>query len=260
MAGPIVQGGVIVKSPQEVALMRKAGRILAEILVVLRDHALPGVTTGDLNKIAHDEMKKRGVVPSFLGYHGYPGVLCTSVNEEIVHGIPRPDRYLLEGEIVSLDCGALVDGFYGDSARTVAVGVVSEAAQRLLAATKQSLEAGIEMCRAGMRLRDLSGAVEAVIVAEGFSAVRDFVGHGIGRRLHEDPQVPNYVMTGGASGYLFREGLVLAIEPMVNAGGFETETLADGWTVVTKDRSLSAHFEHTVAVTSEGPQIMTLPG
>ena len=258
--------GVELKSRNEIARMRRAGVLVGNTLELVASAVRPGVSTGDLNEIAAKSIRDGAGKAAFLGYRhpsgGKPftGVLCISVNEEIVHGIPRPDRYLVEGDIVSLDCGALVDGFYGDSARTVAVGVVSEAAQRLLAATKQSLEAGIEMCRAGMRLRDLSGAVEAVIVAEGFSAVRDFVGHGIGRRLHEDPQVPNYVMTGGASGYLFREGLVLAIEPMVNAGGFETETLADGWTVVTKDRSLSAHFEHTVAVTSEGPQIMTLPG
>lgn len=240
--------------------------LVGNTLELVASAVRPGVSTGELNEIAAKSIRDGAGKAAFLGYRhpsgGKPftGVLCISLNEEIVHGIPRRDRYLVEGDIVSLDCGALVDGFYGDSARTVAVGVVSEAAQRLLEATKRSLEAGIEMCRAGQRLRDLSGAVEAVIVAEGFSAVRDFVGHGIGRRLHEDPQVPNYVMTGGASGYLFREGLVLAIEPMVNAGGWETETLSDGWTVVTKDRSLSAHFEHTVAVTSEGPQIMTLPG
>lgn len=246
--------------------MRKAGVLVGNTLELVASAVRAGVSTGDLNEIAAKSIRDGAGKAAFLGYRhpsgGKPftGVLCISVNEEIVHGIPRPDRYLMEGDIVSLDCGALVDGFYGDSARTVAVGAVSESAQRLLSATKRSLEAGIEMCRAGMRLRDLSGAVESVIVGEGFSTVRDFVGHGIGRRLHEDPQVPNYVMTGGASGYLFREGLVLAIEPMVNAGGWETETLSDGWTVVTKDRSLSAHFEHTVAVTSEGPQIMTLPG
>lgn len=246
--------------------MRKAGVLVGNTLELVSSAVRAGVSTGDLNEIAAKSIRDGAGKAAFLGYRhpsgGKPftGVLCISVNEEIVHGIPRPDRYLMEGDIVSLDCGALVDGFYGDSARTVAVGAVSESAQRLLSATKRSLEAGIEMCRAGMRLRDLSGAVESVIVGEGFSTVRDFVGHGIGRQLHEDPQVPNYVMTGGASGYLFREGLVLAIEPMVNAGSCETETLLDGWTVVTKDRSLSAHFEHTVAVTSEGPQIMTLPG
>ncbi len=246
--------------------MRKAGALVGNTLELVALAVRPGVSTGDLNEIAAKSIRDGGGKAAFLGYRhpsgGKPftGVLCISVNEEIVHGIPRADRYLSEGDIVSLDCGALVDGFYGDSARTVGVGAVSVSAQRLLEATKRSLEAGIEMCRAGHRLRDLSGAVEAVILSEGFSAVRDFVGHGIGRRLHEDPQVPNYVMTGGASGYLFREGLVLAIEPMVNAGSCETETLADGWTVVTKDRSLSAHFEHTVAVTAEGPQIMTLPG
>ncbi len=246
--------------------MRKAGVLVGNTLELVAAAVRAGVSTGDLNEIAAKSIRDGSGKAAFLGYRhpsgGKPfsGVLCISVNEEIVHGIPRMDRYLAEGDIVSLDCGALVDGFYGDSARTVAVGVVSESAQRLLGATQRSLDAGIEMCRSGQRLRDLSGAVESVILGEGFSVVRDFVGHGIGRRLHEDPQVPNYVMTGGASGYLFREGLVLAIEPMVNAGGWETETLSDGWTVVTKDRSLSAHFEHTVAVTSEGPQIMTLPG
>jgi methionyl aminopeptidase len=258
--------GVELKSRNEIARMRKAGALVGNTLELVAAAVRPGVSTGDLNEIAAKSIRDGSGKAAFLGYRhpsgGKPfsGVLCISVNEEIVHGIPRMDRYLSEGDIVSLDCGALVDGFYGDSARTVAVGVVLSSAQRLLAATKRSLAAGIEMCRAGHRLRDLSGAVEAVILAEGFSAVRDFVGHGIGRRLHEDPQVPNYATTGGASGYLFREGLVLAIEPMVNAGGCETETLSDGWTVVTKDRSYSAHFEHTVAVTSEGPQIMTLPG
>ena len=243
--------------------MRKAGVLVGNTLELVAAAVRPGVSTGDLNEIAAKSIRDGAGKAAFLGYRhpsgGKPftGVLCISVNEEIVHGIPRPDRYLLEGEIVSLDCGALVDGFYGDSARTVAVGVVSEAAQRLLAATKQSLEAGIEMCRAGMRLRDLSGAVEAVIVAEGFSAVRDFVGHGIGRRLHEDPQVPNYVMTGGASGYLFREGLVLAIEPMVTAGGHAVRIAPDGWSIFTQDGSLAAHFEFTVAVTDDGPRILT---
>lgn len=258
--------GVELKSRNEIARMRKAGVLVGNTLSLVSAAVRPGISTGDLNEIAAKSIRDGGGKAAFLGYRhpsgGKPfsGVLCISVNEEIVHGIPRSDRYLQEGDIVSLDCGALVDGFYGDSAVTVAVGQVSEASERLLSATRRSLEAGIETCRAGMRLRDLSAAVEAVIVGEGFAAVRDFVGHGIGRRLHEDPQVPNYVMTGGASGYLFREGLVLAIEPMVNAGGAATETLADGWTVVTKDRSRSAHFEHTVAVTSEGPQIMTLPG
>ncbi len=255
MAGPMVQGGVIVKSPQEVALMRKAGRILAEILVVLRDHALPGVTTGDLNKIAHDEMKKRGVVPSFLGYHGYPGVLCTSVNEEIVHGIPGK-KVLKEGDIIGLDCGVIYEGWQADSAITVGVGAVSAEATKLMDVTRASMEAGIAAARGGARLSDIGHAVQVVAEAAGFGVVREYVGHGIGQKLHEEPQVPNFGQPG--RGMVLKPGLCLAIEPMVNAGGWQTKVGGDNWTVYTADKSLSAHFEHTIVITEGAPEILTV--
>lgn len=255
MAGPMVGGGVIVKSPHEIALMRKAGRILAEILVVLRASALPGVTTGDLNRIAHDEMKKRGVVPSFLGYHGYPGVLCTSVNDEIVHGIPGK-KVLKDGDIIGLDCGIIYEGWQADSAITVPVGKVTEQATRLMEVTKASMEAGIAAARGGARLSDIGHAVQTVAEAAGYGVVREYVGHGIGQKLHEEPQVPNFGQPG--RGMVLKPGLCLAIEPMVNAGGWQTRVGSDNWTVYTADKSLSAHFEHTIVITEGAPEILTV--
>jgi methionyl aminopeptidase len=217
----------------------------------------PGVTTAELDGLARERARAAGAVPAFLGYHGFPAALCISVNDEVVHGIPSEQRVLREGDVVGLDFGVVLDGWYGDSARTVPVGRVSPEAARLLEVTEGALAHAIEAARPGGRLGDLGAAVQAFVEPRGFSVVRDFVGHGIGRQLHEPPAIPN-VGTAG-SGPVLRAGMVLAIEPMVNAGGHEVATLDDGWTAVTHDGSLSAHFEHTIAVTEEGPEILTLP-
>ena len=244
------------KSAKELGLMREAGAIVAATLEVLSQAAQPGVTTLELDKIAADQLKKKGAKPAFLGYHGFPGCLCVSINKEVVHGIPSAKRKLAEGDIVGLDFGCIVGGFYGDSARTVAVGKIPASTQKLLEVTRESLMMGIDQMKPGNRLGDVSSAVQKHVEANGFSVVRDFVGHGIGRALHEDPPVPNFGKPG--TGMRLQPGLVLAIEPMVNAGGPEVETLSDGWTAVTKDGSLSAHFEHTIAVTENGPEILTV--
>lgn len=246
---------IIAKSPAEIEVMREAGRITARALDAVSSAVRPGITTADLDAIAEDVIVKAGARPAFKGYHGFPATLCTSVNDEVVHGIPG-DRVLREGEIVSVDCGAIVDGYYGDSARTFPVGQVSDEATRLLDVTRRSLEAGIARCRPGMRLYDVSAAVQEVAEAAGFSVVREYVGHGIGRSMHEDPQVPNYGKTG--TGPTLRTGMVLAIEPMINAGAADVRSLDDGWTVITVDGAMSAHFEHTVAVTENGPLVLTV--
>lgn len=243
------------KSAKELSFMRQAGAIVAGTLKILAEAAKPGVTTLELDKIAADELAKKKAKPAFLGYHGFPGSLCVSINKEVVHGIPSPKRKLAEGDIVGLDFGCVVGGFYADSAVTVAVGKITPAAQKLMDVTRESLGMGIDAMRAGNRLGDVSSAVQKHVEANGFSIVRDFVGHGIGRALHEDPPVPNFGKAG--TGMRLQPGLVLAIEPMVNAGGAAVETLSDGWTAVTKDGSLSAHFEHTVLVTEDGPEILT---
>lgn len=235
--------------------MREAGRITAKALRVVASAVRPGATTGDLDRLAEEAIRAEGAVPAFKGYHGFPGTLCTSLNDEVVHGIPGA-RVLREGEIVSVDCGAIVDGYYGDSAMTFPVGEVSEEAKRLMVATRESLEAGIARCVPGMRLYDISAAVQDVAERAGFSVVREYVGHGIGRSMHEDPQVPNYGKAG--TGPTLKPGMVLAIEPMINAGRADVRSLDDGWTVVTADGSLSAHFEHTVAITADGPRVLTL--
>jgi methionyl aminopeptidase len=235
--------------------MRKAGRILAEILAMLREKTAPGITTGDLNRLAHEEMTKRRVKPSFLGYHGYPGVLCASVNNEIVHGIPGK-KVLKEGDIIGLDCGVIYEGWQADSAITIPVGKVSELAQRLMNITRESMEAGIAAARGGAHISDIGHAVQTVAEAAGFSVVREYVGHGIGQKLHEEPQVPNFGQPG--RGMLLRPGLCLAIEPMVNVGGWQTRVGADNWTVFTADNSLSAHFEHTIVITDGAPEILTV--
>ncbi|MDP2299477.1 MAG: type I methionyl aminopeptidase [Actinomycetota bacterium] len=246
---------IVFKSAEELAIMREAGRITAAALRHVGEAVRPGVTTRELDQRAEAVIREAGALPAFKGYHGFPATLCTSVDGEVVHGIPG-DRVLLEGQIVSVDCGAIVDGYYGDSAMTFAVGVVSPEARALMDATRESLAAGIARCIPGMRLHDISSAVQTVAEGAGFSVVREYVGHGIGRSMHEDPQVPNYGRAG--TGPTLKAGMVLAIEPMINAGRADVRSLDDGWTVVTEDGSLSAHFEHTVAVTDAGPMILTL--
>jgi methionyl aminopeptidase len=248
---------IVLKTPDEIARMRAPCLLVHEILEELARAAQPGVTTAELDGLALSRTRERGAAPAFLGYHGFPASLCISVNDEVVHGIPSPRRVLREGDIVGLDYGVLLGGYYGDSARTVAVGRPAPAAQRLLEAGRDALAAAVAAARPGGHIGDIGAAVAAIVEARGYSVVREFVGHGIGRRLHEPPQVPNFGKP--RTGELIRPGMVLAIEPMVNAGAPEVEILDDGWTAVTADGSLSAHFEHTVAVTEKGPEILTLP-
>lgn len=235
--------------------MREAGRVTARALRAVGEAVRPGVTTAELDDVAVAVIEAAGAKPAFLGYQGFPATICASRNCEVVHGIPGKVR-LVEGDIISIDMGAIVDGYFGDSARTFAVGHVSKEASRLMDVTKASLEAGIERCRAGGRLYDIGAAVQAVAEQAGFSVVREYVGHGIGRAMHEEPQVPNYGTAGKGPALL--AGMVLAIEPMINAGTASVRQLQDGWTVVTADGALSAHFEHTVAITEDGPMILTL--
>ncbi len=243
------------KTPDQVEIMRRAGRIVAEVLQALREAVRPGVTTLELDELARQAMVSRGAKPAFKGYRGFPAHLCTSVNEEVVHGIPSKRR-LAAGDIVGLDFGAVVDGYYADAAITVPVDRISRQAQRLIEVTQQALARGIAVARPGHRLTDISHAVQREVESHGCSVVREFVGHGIGAQLHEPPQIPNY----GEPGYgpELKPGMVLAIEPMVNLGRPEVRILADGWTAVTRDGSLSAHFEHTVAVTRDEPEMLTL--
>jgi len=242
------------KSWAELQKMHRACRIVIDALQELADAAAPGMTTKELDTIARERIKKEGAKPAFLGYRGYPATLCISLNEEVVHGIPGK-RKIKDGDIVSLDLGCVVDGFYGDSARTIAVGKVSTAAERLIKVTEESLHAGIASCHVGKRVGDIGHAVQQHAEANGYSVVREFVGHGIGTSLHEEPNVPNYGPPGRRERLV--PGMCLAIEPMVNLGGPEVRLLADGWTVVTVDGSLSAQFEHTVVVTRRGCEIMT---
>lgn len=246
---------MLLKSPAEIEVMREAGRITASVLRVVGEAVAPGRTTRELDEIAAEHIRKEGGKPAFLGYRGFPATLCVSVNDEVVHGIPGKRR-LREGDIVSVDCGVIVDGYYGDAAMTFPVGQVSDEARRLMDVTREALEAAIARCRPGMRLGDVGNAVQTVVERAGFSVVREYVGHGIGRSMHEEPQVPNFGRAG--TGMTLKPGAVLAIEPMVNAGGYAVRSLDDGWTVVTADGSLSAHFEHTVAITEDGPSILTL--
>lgn len=243
------------KSGKELGAMREAGVIVAATLQILGEAAKAGVTTAELDAIAASELKKKGAKPAFLNYHGFPGVLCVSVNSEVVHGIPSAKRKLKDGDLCSLDFGAIIRGYYADAAVTVPVGKASPEALRLLDVTRQSLEKGIEAAKPGARLGDVSAAVQKHAEGEGFSVVREFVGHGIGRALHEDPPVPNYGKAG--TGMRLSPGLCLAIEPMINAGTHEVKTLEDGWTAVTKDGKLSAHFEHTLVVTEDGNEVLT---
>ena len=244
------------KSWNEMQAMARANRIVVDALDALEAAAVPGTTTREMDRIAREHIERAGARPAFLGYRGYPATLCISVNEEVVHGIPGP-RKLREGDIVGLDLGCVVDGFFGDSARTVAVGRVSEEAARLMRVTRDALFAGIDACHPGKRVGDIGHAVQAHAESHGYSVVREFVGHGIGTSLHEEPQVPNYGPPGRRERLV--AGMCLAIEPMVNVGGAEVEVLADGWTAVTRDRSLSAHFELSVAVTPFGPWILSEP-
>ena len=237
-------------------MIERAGRVVALTIAFLREQVKPGVTTADLDRLAEEFITGEGAIPAFKGYRGYPATLCTSVNEEVVHGIPSARRRLEEGDIIGIDVGAIVEGFYGDAAVTLPVGRISDEAARLIRVTEAALAAGLAQVRVGNRLSDISHAVQTVAEDAGYSVVTDFVGHGIGRNLHEDPQVPNFGKPG--EGPRLKEGLVLAIEPMVNIGGHEVEVLSDRWTVVTRDKSLSAHFEHTIAITPDGPKILTL--
>jgi methionyl aminopeptidase len=245
---------VILKLPDEIERLRTSNGIVAEILTELRERVKPGVTTRELDRLSEALSRKSRVIPAFKGYRGYPFALCTSVNGEVVHGMPS-DLPLVSGDILSLDFGVIYKGYYGDAAITVPVGTVSATAQRLMQVTEEGLYDGIEQALAGNRLGDVSAAVQRRVEAAGFSVVRDFVGHGIGRSMHEDPQIPNYGVRG--RGIQLRPGMVLAIEPMVNEGSYRVKILPDGWTVVTEDGSLSAHFEHSVAITENGPEILS---
>jgi methionyl aminopeptidase len=248
---------IVCKSPAEIAKMRVANELVADILDELRQMVAPGVTTADLDAHAERAARAAGAEPAFKGYRGYPASLCASINHEVVHGIPSAARVLEEGDIISLDMGVKLDGFFGDSAITVPVGRVEAKVETLLRVTQESLWRAIAEVKAGARVSDLGNAVQQWVEAHGFSVVREFVGHGVGRSLHEEPQVPNYGPRG--RGPRLSEGMVLAIEPMVNMGRAAVKVLADGWTAVTKDGSLSAHFEHTVAVTADGADILTRP-
>jgi methionyl aminopeptidase len=245
---------IILKSRDEIERMRKSNRIAAEVMTHLSEIIRPGITTGELDRVAEALIRNRGASPAFKGYQGYQHALCVSVNEEVVHGIPGK-RELRSGDIVGIDCGILLDEFYGDHAWSFPVGEVSPAAKKLLAATQEALTKGIETATAKNRLYDISAAIQGVAEKAGFSVVRDYVGHGIGKSLHEDPQIPNFGEAG--TGMKLRPGLVIALEPMLNEGGYEVEVMSDGWTVVTKDRKLSAHMEHTIAVTETGPEILS---
>jgi methionyl aminopeptidase len=247
---------IVCKSQSEIDKMRRSGHIVRHVLDELRNLVAPGVSTMDLEKLAERRITESGAKPAFKGYYGYPCVLCTSINDEIVHGIPSAKRVLKSGDIVSIDCGVVLDGYYGDAAITVAVGdSVSPERKRLMEVTEQSLYKAIEQVKIGNTISDIGGAVQEFVEAHGFSVVREFVGHGIGTKLHEEPQVPNFRSRG--ADMRLREGMVLAIEPMVNCGGPEAKVLEDKWTAVTLDGSSSAHFEHCVAVTRNGPLILT---
>jgi methionyl aminopeptidase len=249
-------GMVTLKSKRELNIMKSAGRIVAEVLELLRLHCLPGVTTGDLDRMAEEEARKQKALPAFKGYRGFPCSLCASINHEVVHGIPG-SRPLKEGDIVGLDFGVVYEGYYGDAAITVPVGSIPGEVQDLLRVTEESLYLGIQQARIGNHLTDISRAIQMHAESHGYSIVKELGGHGIGRRMHEEPMVFNYVSSG--RGIRLQAGLVLALEPMVNLGSDQVRTLADGWTVVTADGKPSAHFEHTIAVTDAGPEILTRP-
>lgn len=246
---------IYLKSNNEIDLMRKSGRIVAEALARIEEVIKPGITTRELDRIAEEYIRSCGAQPSFKGYHGFPATLCTSVNEQVVHGIPG-EVVLREGDIVSVDCGAYINGFHGDAARTFAVGTISAEAQKLIDVTRESFFEGVKYAVVGNRMGDISHAIQAYVESNGFSVVRDYVGHGIGKEMHEEPPVPNYGKAG--RGLKLAKGMALAIEPMVNIGTYAVKELSDGWTVVTYDGKMSAHYENTIVILENGPEILTI--
>ncbi len=245
---------IILKSKKEIELMREAGKIVAETHEIIKAAITPGISTIELDKIAENNIRKYNAIPSFKGYGGFPGSICASINEEVVHGIPS-NKILKEGDIISIDVGAYYKGYHSDAAKTHGVGMISEEDRKLIEVTKESFYEGIKFAKLGYRLSDISHSIQAHVEKQGFSVVRDLVGHGVGTELHEDPQIPNYGPPG--KGPRLQEGMVLAIEPMINAGRYHVKTLADGWTIVTLDGKKSAHYEHTIAITEDEPLILT---
>jgi methionyl aminopeptidase len=246
---------IIIKNDQEIEYMRSAGKVVSNTLARLEEVIRPGITTAEVDRIAEEMILRSGAKPSFKGYHGFPASICASVNNEVVHGIPG-NRVLQDGDIISIDCGAILNGYHGDAARTIAVGNISAEAAKLIKVTEESFFEGIKKAVIGNRLTDISHAIQCYVEGFGFSVVKDYVGHGIGRNMHEDPEVPNYGPSG--RGTKLVRGMTLAIEPMVNMGKFHVRSLQDGWTVVTADNSLSAHYENTIAILDNGPEILTL--
>lgn len=247
---------ITIKSNKEILMMEKAGKAVAEVLEIVGSTIAPGMTTLDIDKIVEEEIRKRNMIPAFKGYNGFPGSACVSINEEVVHGIPSDKKVICDKDIVSVDIGTIYKGYYGDAARTFSVGMVSKEAERLIEITKDSFYAGLKYCKVGYRLSDISHAIQKCIEDNNCFVVKDFVGHGIGKHMHEEPQIPNYGNPG--RGIRLAAGMVFAIEPMVNLGTEEVEVLLDNWTVVTADGSLSAHYEHTVVVTDDEPIILTI--
>jgi methionyl aminopeptidase len=247
---------IIIKSQREIDIMRKANYIVAETHAFLAEQIAPGIKTSEIDRLGEEFIKSKGAIPSFKGYNGYPASICVSINEEVVHGIPNNNRYIEEGDIVSLDIGTIYEGFNGDAARTIGVGKITEEAAALINVTKQAFYKGFEKAIDGNRLSDISNAVQEYAEGFSYSIVRDYVGHGIGRKMHEDPQIPNFGPPG--RGPRLKIGMTLAIEPMINIGTYKVKTLADGWTVVTRDGSLSAHHENTIAITKDGPIILSI--
>lgn len=245
-----------IKSQSEIEKMRKAGELVARTHLLLEKNIKVGISTFELDQLAENFIRENGATPSFKGYHGYPGSICASINDEVVHGIPSKDIFLEEGDIISVDIGAYLDGYHGDAARTHVVGVVSDGAKKLIEVTKQSFYEGLKFVKPGNHLHDVSSAIQKYVEANGFSVVRDLVGHGIGSEMHEEPQIPNYKPVG--RGPRLQAGMVLAIEPMVNMGDYEVSVLEDDWTIVTLDGSLSAHYENTVLVTDDGYELLTI--
>lgn len=246
---------ITIKNPEEIEKMRIANRIVAEVHEAMKKEVRPGVSTGYLDKVAEDIIRSKGAVPSFKGYHGFPGSICASVNDQVIHGIPDKKSIIREGDIISVDVGAYIGGFHGDGARTFAVGEISDEAKTLIEVTKNSFFEGMKFAKEGNHLHEISAAIQEYVESHGCSVVREFVGHGIGRELHEDPQIPNYKTRG--RGPRLQKGMTLAIEPMVNLGRREVRVLSDNWTVITLDKSLSAHYEHTILITDGEPELLT---